>query len=409
MKKEKRKFGEPVLFTKMITWWSRQKLQYNKFIVRENMNAIKKVSLSVTALAFSAVAFAGPDLDTRVQNLEKDMHEVKTKTVTGTMGAKTALARPEVEGAGYFVSFDILYWHAKVGGTEYAYSSINQGPVSLPVDARVREIEFAWDWGFRVGIGANFVHGGWDLLADYTYFKTDGNSNVTSGTGAVVVPNQGDGRIISEFDALGYTTALTYVNKATSQYSVDFDRINFELGRNYFISHNLSFRPHFGLATAWINQKQTTRYTGGQIGVNTVQVKNKCDFWGLGPMTGLQSKWYLTNGFSVFGNASGALLYGYYQVQMKNWYSADPVKCTALVRGNMHRFAPTTQLQIGLAYDKYISNDKQHIGVSLGYDCQYWWSMNQSFWVNPAVSAQYQRQNESVSFHGVDLHIRWDF
>lgn len=369
------------------------------------MNSIKKVSFSVAALALAAVAFAGPDLDTRVQSLEKDMHCVKTTTASGTVGARTASARPEVDGTGFLVSFDVMYWHAKTSGTEYAYSTINSGAPSLPIDGQMREIGFGWDWGFNVGLGVNFAHGGWDVIADYTYFRTNGSSSVSSGTGNTVVPQKGDP--ILPFNSVD--DVFTYADKAASQLGIDLDRVNLELGRNYYVSHNLSFRPHVGLATAWINLEQTTRFTGGQLGVNTVHVKSNNDFWGLGPRTGVDSKWYLTNGFSVFGNASGALLYGHYEVEYKNWYSAVDARRIKM-QGNMHRFSPTAQIHLGLAYDQYIRNNKQHIGVSLGYDCQYWWSINQSFDnADIGTVSQYVRVNGDMSFHGVTLHLRLDF
>ncbi len=361
-----------------------------------------KISALMLALGVSTVAFAGPDIDTRVKALEQDMHYVKTKTASGTIGAKTALARPENEGEGFFLSFDVLFWQTKLGGTEYAYSSINQGSATFPIDGRMREAEFDWDFGFRFGVGVNFDHGGWDLSANYTYFSTDGDSAVSSGTGATVIPLQSDIFIVEE---------LPFYNadRATTQASVDLDRINLELGRDYYVSHNLSFRPHLGLMTAWINLKQTTRYTGGSVlGVNTIHVRQKDDFWGIGPRTGVNSKWYLTNGFSVFGMASGALVYGFHQTQFKNWYSAN-VDRRILFRGSMHRFAPTADLQIGLAYDRYIYNDKQHISVSLGYECQYWWALNQNFKLSEQSLPEFVRQNEDLNFHGVDLHIRWDF
>ncbi len=332
------------------------------------------------------------------------MGYVLTSNPNDTFGARPASARPEVDGAGYFATFDILYWQAKVDGTEFAYSSINLVQ-SYPVRGRVFPVEFDWNWGFRAGFGTNFVHGGWDLYANFTYFKSDGNASVSSGTGGQVVPTKGDPQIIST----PVSTTLKTVGKATSQYGVDFDRVDLELGKNFYNSYNLSFRPHLGLVTTWINQKQTVRYTAGPLGINTVQVKDKCDFWGMGPRTGLDSKWYLTNGFSVFGNISGALVYGLFQVQHKNWYSAT-VDNKVFLRGNVHKFAPTAQMQIGLSYDTYLSNERQHLCISLGYDCQYWWSVNQNFTFNSALGYHsYTRENSNLSFHGIDLHLRLDF
>lgn len=371
------------------------------------MSSIKKMSLSAATLAFSALAFAGPDLDTRVQNLEKDMHHVKTKTAAGTVGAKTALARPEVEGVGYFASLDVLYWHAKVSDTKYAHTSINDGTPLLPVKGELKEIDFDWDFGFRVGFGVNFNHGGWDLGVEYTYFSTDGSSSVSSQNGGTVVPQQTFIGIASP-DA----NLLTNIDKATSQFGVDFDKIDLALGRNFFVSHQLSLRPNVGLTTAWMNLTQTTRYTGGEVGINTVYFESESDFWGLGPMAGCDTKWYLTNGFSIFGNVSGALLYGHFDTKLKTWYSAE-LNNSIRMSNNMHQFAPTTEIVIGLAYDQYICNDKQHIGVSLGYDCQYWWSVNQSMNISSQSTEVgplgFDNQDGNVSLHGVTLHLKWDF
>lgn len=366
--------------------------------------------LFVTSLCsiLSVFSFAGPDFDTRLNKLEKEMQSVLTSNPSGTYGANLASARPSVDGYGYFLSFDILYWQARVDGTEYAYSNIKVNPVyNYPVNGRIKPVEFDWDFGFRAGVGMNFTHGGWDIYANFTYFTSDGNSSMSSDVGSKVIPIKGDPQIIQP--NANSNVLLHSVGRATSQYGLDYDRIDLELGREYYNSYNLSFRPHIGLATTWINQKQTTRYTAGELGINTVQVKDKCDFWGLGPRMGLNSKWYLTSGFSLFGNASASLFYGLFQVQHKNWYTAL-VNNKVFLRENTHKFSPTAQIQLGLSYDQYLNNNHQHIFVTLGYECQYFWFMNQSLTFNYDYGYNdYLSQNSNLSFNGITLHIKLDF
>ena len=367
------------------------------------MSHFKKVSVTALALALSASAFAGPDLDTRVHDLEKQMKQVRTETASQTYGANTATARPNVHGYGFFLTFDILYWQTKVGGTEYALTDQDTLGV-MPVSGKYRGIDFKWDWAFRAGIGYNFLHGEWDLYADYTYYKNNTCSMVTGELNGSVIPQRGSRQ------AAGGGSQFNSVNKATSEYKFEFDRIDLELGRNYYISRDLSFRPHFGLVTAWINQKQLTRYTGGPtIGVNTVHVKDRNDFWGIGPRTGVNSKWHFTDGFSIMGNVSGALVYGNFGVRHKNWLSSDPVTHQVNVSANMHRFTPTASLQLGLAYDRYIYNDKQHIGISLSWDTQYWWRMNQMLNCIEDQPLKYIRQSDDISIQGITLNLRLDF
>lgn len=364
------------------------------------MSRFMKVSASAIAFALSATAFAGPDLDTRVHDLEKQMKQVRTETASHTYGANTATARPDVHGYGWFLSFDVLYWQVKIGGTEYALSDQDQ-QATVPIHGKYRGIDFNWDWGFRAGLGYNFIHGDWDIYANFTYLNTGNNSMVTGEGNGCVIPQLG----LAVVAANSFNAAA----KATSEYKFTFDRIDLELGRNYYVSRDLSFRPHFGLMTAWINQKQLTRYTGRDLGVNTAHVKDRDDFWGIGPRTGVNSKWYLTNGFSVLGNASASLVYGLHGVRHKNWLSSSPETHYANVSANMHKFSPTMMLQLGLTYDRYIYNDKQHINVSLFWDTQYWWRMNQNLRSTFESPIKYIRNSEDLSLQGITLSFRLDF
>lgn len=367
-----------------------------------NINLLKKAPISLVAFAASASVFAAPDMDTRVHLLEQQMKQVRTETASGTYGAKTASARPEVDGAGFFINVDVLLWHVKLGGTEYCYT--DQDPsAELPVQGRLRENEFDWDWGFRVGLGYNFEHDNWDAFLNYTYFNTSDNSKTSAGYNGSVIPLKGTSSITGE------NSVLTYVTQATSNFKFDYDNLDLELGRNYFISRSLSFRPHFGLRSSWLDLTQRTNFSGGGIlGDNLLTVYDKNNFWGLGPRAGVNSKWYLTNGFSVVGNIAGSLLYGYYKVQHEE-NDTGSLSHSIDLTGNMHRFCPNAQMFLGLGYDKYIYNDKQHIGVSLGWEIQYYWRVNQMIASEDYQVLKYSRYSEDAAMYGVTLDIRWDF
>ncbi len=401
------------------------------------MGALKKTSASLAAFALTVSAFAGPDLDTRVQELEKKVDMMSTKTVMGTYGPKTALARPEPNGQGWFLTFDALYWHAKVGGTEYVYTSAYRPNSNFPrADGTLKEIEFDWDWGLKVGLGYNFYHDGWDGYVQYTYFDSDGQAKSFASGASALVPNRGNNAISESANVYSsqggnsFDSAFNFITRATSDYNFDFDSIELELGRSYFVSRSLSFRPQIGLKSLWLDIKQQTRFSGGPtiaeggegevygLGANTAYINDKNKLWGLGPRTGFNSKWYLTNGFSIFGNAAGSLLYGYFETQTKNWYSIDTQDHEIRLKSKMHRFVPVAELQLGLSYDQYVYNDKQHISVSLGYEVQYMWRANQSIKpdyplyntmssVDPNMA--YTRYSEDASVYGINLQVGWTF
>lgn len=368
-----------------------------------SINLFKRAPLALATIAASATLFAGPDIETRLQHLEGQMKQVRTETAAGTFGAKTAVARPEVDGSGVFLTIDALLWHGKVGGSEYAYTD-DDSTAAFPMQGRTKENDFGWTWGFRVGLGYNFDHDGWDAYLNYTYWYSADNSKVNVGSNGSVIPLQGNADLATADFGL-----FTHGNYGASQFKFDYDNLDLELGRNYFISRSLSFRPHFGIRNSWIDLSQVVQYTGGVIGVNTFEVRNSNDFWGIGPRAGVNSKWFLTNGFSVFGNISGSLLWGYYEVTHEETISNNPQQNYIRIKANMHRFAPNAQLVLGLAYDKYIYNDKQHIGISLGWENIYYWRVNQALKIDDFASDKYERVSEDASMHGITLNVRWDF
>lgn len=377
-----------------------------------------KIPVAIASLLASSTAFSAMDMDSRVSRLENQMQQMRTENAMGTYGTKTANARPEVGGRSWFLTLDVLLWHAKVGGTEYAYSD-NDPKAKLPVKGRTKDIDFEWDWGLRVGAGYNFDHDGWDAGLQYTWFDTNGSDSTRSGLNSSVVPLRGSSRIVATEDE---DDRFIVCDSAKTQYDLEYQGLELELGRAYFVSGKLSLRPHWGVKSAWIDQEQITRYTGGSpfartsdtsnlgLGISTVHIKDECDFWGLGPRAGVDSKWHLGSGFSLFGNIAGSLLFSYFDVDhQERWTTVKENRIN--LHANRHAFSPSVQFALGLRYDQYIHNNKQHIGVGLGFDGQYWWRQNQVLKVDDTSTdvIKYERYSEDLSLHGVTLDVKFDF
>lgn len=379
------------------------------------VRSLGKIILPIVAIATSSAAFAAMDREARLTELENQMQQVRTETAMDTYGANTASARPHVEGRGWFVMLDVLYWRTKIGGTEYAYS--DQDPnATLPIKGRTKHMEFSWDWGVRAGLGYNFEYDYWDVRAQYTWFETSGSDSTSAGLNSSLVPLRGSAIIAGR--TANVQDIFIFCKRAKSQYDVDYQAVDLELGRDYYVSSKISLRPHWGLKTAWIDLEQSTRYTGGNptgqngeilgLGRNTVHVKEYSDFWGLGPRTGIDTRWYLGEGFSIFGNIAGALLYGYFEVDHKERYT--PVEDARVrLHADRHAFSPTVQYQLGLRYDTYFHEMKYHFAIGLGFEGQYWWRMNQMLKIDDAVAFKYERYSEDMSLYGLTLDLKFEF
>lgn len=364
-------------------------------------NLLKVLPLAAATLVASS-AFGAMEA-----SLDQQMKQVRTMTEADTYGAKTADATFAPESNGFSLSVDLLYWYARIGGTDYVYTDDNLTS-TLPLNGNTQEIDFDWDFGFRIGAGYQFDHDCWDVKAVYTYFESSGDDSTNAGLNSSLIPLKGTSFIID-----GTDDSFTSSTKATSQLNFDYDDVQLDLGRAFFVSRYLSFRPSFGLKGTWIDFTQTSKYSGGnqagQPDVNTVTVSDEDDFSGMGIVAGLSSNWYFGKGFSIFGNLASAMVYGNHKITHKEEYSAN-VDNKIRLFGNMHRWMPSVDYGLGVAYQVSLEDKKQAFEVSLGFEGTYIWSANQNLQVNNVnTPIKYNRYNEDISMHGVTLHAKWMF
>ena len=379
-------------------------------------NILRKLPVAVAGLLATSTGVAASDMDSRVSMLENQMKQVGTENAFDGFGANTATARPSKEEYNWFITGDVLYWKPFVGGTEFAFTDTGTS-ISYPVKGRTKDMSWSWNGGLRAGIGYNFCFDSWDLYANYTHIDFGDSKSVSGSCGAsIVVPLRGG------LCPPGADGGIFTATRAKSFFNFDFDSIDIQLGRNYFVSAKLSTRPFFGAKTAWIDLEQKTRFCGGNpandttfcgnptsaLGPNTYKIRENSDFWGLGPELGVNTKWFLAKGFSFFFDTTGALLYGYFDVDHKESHSLVGDRKIKL-SGNVHKMVPTVQMTGGVAYDLFFDDDKMHIGFSFGYDGQYWWRANQMLKIDDTGPLKYERWSEDLSMHGLTLRGRWDF
>lgn len=379
---------------------------------------MKKYTLLIAAMLFTCTAYADEDLQMRVDTLEKQMSEAGSQTAFGGYGAHMANARPSKESTNWFIKGGLLYSRPNASGTEFAFTSATP-TVTYPINGSTKKIDFDTSIGFTVGLGYNFNFDGWDIQANYAYLSSDGSASAAVDCNGVVLPIR---QAICPFPEDTVQQSSFWATSAKSHFDVDYSTVDLQLGRGYFLSSSLSMRPSFGVKAAFIDLKQITRYCGGSddnddifcdvqmiaLGPDILRVRETSDFSGIGPQAALQSKWALGKGFSLFADAVGALLYGYFDVDRNESLSSDETSSIDL-SANTHKMVPIAQLQSGFAYDIFFDDDHQHLGFRLGYDVQYYWRVNQMIEVYNPSTLRMDRYSEDFSLHALLFDIRWDF
>jgi hypothetical protein len=370
---------------------------------------IKKVMFGVLALTASVYADDGLVAATQKANKSSDQMMMKNdgmKDQNMMMNVVTLTsARPESEN-GWYLFADALYWHADIGSTDWA-QVINSTSL-LDIQADNHSLNFKWDWGFRVGIGANIDHDMWDTNFYYTWFSTDNSDSAGRESSSVI-------------DELVGVNTRSY-NNGSIKWDIRYSMFDWELGRWHYVSKNLALRPHVGVKGGWINQDINSKFSSPasvqqqQLAVN-IHDKFENKFWGVGPSLGLNTMWVLGSAgkimdhrFALFGDFSGALMYGHYDLSMKQTQLSSGRLTQMITQNGLDRNLATTTLQgiMGLSWDAAFNQGKSHFMMKVGYELQYWFRQNQLLLTGNEFRNN-ARLSDDLALQGLTAEIRFDF
>jgi hypothetical protein len=378
----------------------------------QNQNTLKMTAaFPLLALASIHADYSSTDTDNN-----KVTPIVTTSRSAPTEGIILPSSRPQVdEGVDLFITADWLIWQANTSGLGYAVE--NEVPSATTITkGHVRNPSLNYEFGFKVGLGCNLSHDGWDASLSWTWFRDKANDNTSN--------DSGQSTLFTTFISPTATStsdidSLAIAQSAGSNYHLRFDTLDLEMGREFRAGKWLSLRPFFGLRSAWIDQKYHVEY--GNVSTLFAQsttlyseydVHMTNNYWGFGPRLGLNGNWGFGSGWSLYGNAGISLLYGYFHINHKE-ESTDLSSVEATqkqVNNSFHAGKAATDLEVGLQWDYMFFNDTFHLGVHAGWQQQLFFSQNQFLrFTNSVEQGQFLENQGDLAFQGWSIGMRFDF
>ncbi|HSX03601.1 MAG TPA: Lpg1974 family pore-forming outer membrane protein [Rhabdochlamydiaceae bacterium] len=311
-------------------------------------------------------------------------------------GLPNVSTRAQCECSSWVVSTDFLAWYAS---EEVASIWADVITIGFNTSAwKAPSFNFKWDYGFRVGIGRDLVYDQWDTRLSWTWFRTDAKHTIA----AQISTHNGP-----EFDAALLSGDTP--ESLSARWSLLFDMFDWELGRSYWISKYLSLRPFLGLKGGWIDQSIHVQYFDLTISnvptTNTGREHLKNNFWGVGPLAGLDTKWAVRkfgcHFFNFFGDFSMATLWGRWKCG--DVYENTLFKTTSVNMKNSTLGALMLRGFLGIGWDVDIRLGKAHFATKLGYETQIW--LNQL----RLPTFQLQRLHHDLTLQGATFNCQFDF
>ena len=313
-------------------------------------------------------------------------------------------------------SVTFLYWQAKEKGLDlglYSYPT-KATPVDTQYCEKV-EINFDFHPAFKVGLGASTEEDNWTFYAEYTRYKsTDKKSK-----------NLGDIYLVYEnYLSSGWVNEVAPANdfkKLKADWDLNYNMIDLELGRPYYLGKKLIVQPHAGVKGGWIDQKYdlVAEYVDAATPANnrTFYAKAKSDSWLMGPRAGLKSNWLIGSDFHIFTNVAASLTYQRFTTKctqslpVQDGVVAADAKFIKDVSPKTSYITPILEAQIGLGYGTYFANNEWHIEIDVGYDFNYIWNQNDMRYHSDNInsSAIIDTDMGDLMLHGLNLTVRLDF
>lgn len=352
-----------------------------------------KTTFSIGALIFSASSlFAAEKPCCRPINSFEQGHELRQCQMAA---AYNAPARIDVRGSwDLYLTASYIFWQPTEENLELGIA--NASPANaLPINGNVAAINFKYKSGLKVSLGIFTDADNWDGLAEYTWLVGRDTTQVNGS----LLPFWGHPANIP-----------TDITSGKSLWRVRFDILDFNFGRSCYIGTLLTFRPFFGVRSAWIHQKYDVSYTPATS--STYQINNTTSSWSVGPETGLDMNWLLGAGCRLIGKAEADLVFTRYTLSVKEQDSTTPSGPLAvnLQEQELSYLRPHLDLEMGFGWGTYFSNHNYHIDLLAAYGFQVFWNQNmfRQFVDDVAVGKSYV-PNGDLYVQGLTVTARFDF
>lgn len=268
------------------------------------------------------------------------------------------------------------------------------------------------DWnmqpGFKAGIGVIFCDEGWDVRAVYTWLRTRSTKESASRPDGTRLTDLGwTYPVLKEFND---DFDLGNLQGGSGSWKHDFNVIDLDLGRSFYVSPCLELRPHFGLKGTWQKQEFDIEYLTetSEEPISSFEVKsfNELDYWGIGVSAGLESVWRIWSCFALLGEFSATALWQRFDADT-HVYSKELSNNVHLVFRNddntFHSIHPVLEGLVGIRLDWFFCCDNYHLGFDFAWELQYWGDQNQ---FRGAIT---DARLGDLSLQGFTFRLKFDF
>lgn len=250
----------------------------------------------------------------------------------------------------FFVDAQMLYLRAYEGGLSSVcddiqiINSTEGGVLVSRLTGRAHDPDFRWNLGFRIGVGYEFANSCSDVGVYWMHY------NSCTGSGS-----------------------------RERKWDIDFDVVDVLWGYPCltYCPMNSMLTLFGGLRWAGIDQKLRTNFVNSiDQSIITSTGRLEEDFFGIGPLFGVQGDIGIGCGFSLYGDIAVGILYGRFHVKSNRTIVSSTGVNIDHLRKHSEAFQPVVDAGVGIRWETYLSNCRLLV-LELGFEHHQYFNHNQ--------------------------------
>lgn len=279
-------------------------------------------------------------------------------------------------------------------------------------------------WGFKVGFGYRSWYEDWKISVKYSYLKV-----ITNVTGQPITYGMGFNPSAYSNQAVNGGSFLTTnpninpsigVSQKSLFRNLDYgistiyNDLNFVLSRPTKITDDLELTTFIGFDVSFFTRRLNPVFTNSQdqlynpIFGQFFQNYQKISWWGIGPMIGIHTNWYLAYDWSFYGDAYTSLEYGLSSSRTATLSRSKFIETTreAAVQSFIYQYSPNYQFGLGLSWFQILDQFDSKLTFKIGYEATYYSQVIKS--IVPEINYRSQ-QGSGLGLQGLVMAGTIDF
>lgn len=305
-------------------------------------------------------------------------------TFTETTASPRIPAVTCMEKNGLFGYASFLYWQS--GFNAATVTTDVTGPANgVALNYQDHSLKFAFNPGFKLGIGANLQHDGWSPIVLWTYMHSSPSQSWTSA----------DHSLLNDLNLDSSVPASIFgANEVNTKWHLNFNAIDLEIGKDLPLSPFYMSRMFGSLKLASVNNQLIVNYNGlvntttGLPSANQAYT-SKNQSWLVGPRVGTNVYFGIVKDFSFMATVATYVFACMAEPKVTTYAGAGKRQTSSQTS-----IAPGFDLYLGFNYGHCFAK-KAYVNFSAGYEFQYY---------GAAIS-----QFQSLSFNGLNATVLVNF